>query len=58
MPLHKTLFAETSPSPAKYCLARMGKIAPDLRLPMIPVSKATEKLLDDAMTAVGVRFKK
>lgn len=58
MPLHKTLFAETSPSPAKYCLARMGKIAPDLRLPMVPVSKATEKLLDAAMTASGVRFKK
>lgn len=58
LPLHKTLFAETSPSPAKYCLSRMGKIAPDLRLPMIPVSKATEKLLDAAMTASGIKYKK
>ncbi len=58
MPLHKNLFAETSPSPAKYCLARMGKIGADLRLPMVPVSKATEKLLDDAMSAVGIRLKK
>jgi len=58
LPLHKTLFAETSPAPAKYCLSRMGKIGGDLRLPMIPVGKATEKLLDNAMAAAGIKPKK
>jgi 4-hydroxy-tetrahydrodipicolinate synthase len=58
LPLHKTLFAETSPAPAKYCLSRMGKIGGDLRLPMIPVGKATEKLLDGAMAAAGIKLKK
>ncbi|MDY0008121.1 MAG: 4-hydroxy-tetrahydrodipicolinate synthase [Bdellovibrionales bacterium] len=58
LPLHKHLFAETNPSPAKYCLTRLGKIGPDMRLPMLPVSKATEKLLDGAMKDVGLKVKK
>lgn len=58
LPLHKTLFAETSPAPAKYCLSRMGKIGGDLRLPMIPVGKGTQKLLDEAMKAAGIKFRK
>ncbi|MDP2206674.1 MAG: 4-hydroxy-tetrahydrodipicolinate synthase [Alphaproteobacteria bacterium] len=58
LPLHKNLFAETNPAPAKYCLHRMGKIGGDLRLPMVPVSKATEKLLEGAMAAAGIKPKK
>jgi 4-hydroxy-tetrahydrodipicolinate synthase len=54
LPLHKALFVETSPSPAKYCLARMGRIQEDLRLPLIPVSSATQKALDAAMETAGV----
>jgi len=49
LPLHKDLFAETSPAPAKYCLAKMGKCSEELRLPMIPVSAVTRKKLDAAM---------
>ncbi len=54
LPLHKTLFAETSPSPAKYCLAKLGMLREDVRLPLVPVTAATRKLLDAAMRAVGV----
>lgn len=54
LPLHKHLFAETSPSPAKYCLSRMGKCAEDLRLPMVPVGAATRQKLDQAMAFAGV----
>ncbi len=54
LPLHKALFVETSPAPAKYCLARLGKCAEDLRLPMVPVSAATRKKLDDAMEFAGL----
>ena len=53
-PLHKALFAETSPAPAKYCLARLGKCAEDLRLPMVPVSEATRRKLDEAMEFAGL----
>ena len=55
MPLHKTLFAETNPSPAKYCLSKLGKIENSLRLPLLPVSAPTRKLLDGAMKAAGIK---
>lgn len=55
MPLHKTLFAETNPAPAKYCLSKMGKIENSLRLPLLPVSAPTRKLLDVAMKEAGVK---
>lgn len=57
LPLHKSLFAETNPSPAKYCLARLGKCLEDVRLPLIPVTATTRKMLDDAMEYAGI-FKK
>lgn len=54
LPLHRALFAETSPAPAKYCLARMGLCAEDLRLPLVPVSASTRQKLDEAMDQAGV----
>lgn len=55
LPLHKALFAETSPSPAKYCLARLGKISSEeLRLPLVPVTAPTRQKLDDAMEFAGI----
>lgn len=55
LPLHKDLFAETSPAPAKYCLSRMGLCREELRLPMVPVSAATRKKLDAAMKQTGIK---
>lgn len=50
LPLHKALFIETNPAPAKYCLARMGEIpSEELRLPLVTVTKATRTQLDAAM---------
>lgn len=54
LPLHKALFVETNPSPAKYCLARLGKISEDQRLPLVPVTPATRQKLDDAMEFAGI----
>ncbi len=54
LPLHKALFIETSPAPAKYCLSRLGLCAEDLRLPLVPVSLATRHKLDVAMEAIGL----
>src|ERR1700746_3020381 len=35
MPLHQNLFVETNPSPAKYALSLLGKMAETVRLPMV-----------------------
>ncbi|HYD18124.1 MAG TPA: 4-hydroxy-tetrahydrodipicolinate synthase [Patescibacteria group bacterium] len=54
LPLHKYLFAETNPSPAKYCLSRLGKCAEETRLPLVPVTPATRAKLDEAMEFAGI----
>lgn len=41
MPLHSALFAETSPGPVKYAAELLGICTAELRLPMVPPSKAT-----------------
>ena len=43
------LFAETSPMPLKYVMSKLGLCENILRLPLIPVSKKTEKILIEAM---------
>jgi 4-hydroxy-tetrahydrodipicolinate synthase len=40
LPLFKALFLETNPIPVKWALHLMGRMAPDLRLPMCPPSAA------------------
>ena len=45
-PLNNVLFSETSPSPVKYALSRMGKCLNNLRKPMVSIEKDTEKKID------------
>jgi 4-hydroxy-tetrahydrodipicolinate synthase len=52
MPLHKALFCETSPAPAKYGLSRLGLCTDEMRLPLVPASAVARKAMDDAMDAV------
>jgi len=54
MPLHTNLFLETNPSPVKYALSLLGKIAPDVRLPMVPVSEPTKAAVRSAMVHAGL----
>lgn len=49
LPLARALFAETSPSPTKAALARMGLPAGQVRLPLVPIGDATGKALDKAL---------
>jgi len=49
MPLVEALFVETSPAPVKYAASLLGKCRNELRLPMVPCSKNTEKLVKEAM---------
>jgi 4-hydroxy-tetrahydrodipicolinate synthase len=50
-PLLLANFWETSPGPAKYILARMGRVAPVWRLPMVPPSPPVAAKLDALVTA-------
>ena len=45
-PINKVLFTETSPSPVKYALSRMGRCQNILRKPMVPIEKVNEKKID------------
>jgi 4-hydroxy-tetrahydrodipicolinate synthase len=49
MPLHEVLFIETNPGPVKYAVSRLGFGTPDMRLPMVPVSEATRKAVDNVL---------
>jgi 4-hydroxy-tetrahydrodipicolinate synthase len=54
LPLHRALFCETSPAPAKYALARMGKCTEEVRLPLVGLSEASRRNVDAALVAVGI----
>lgn len=54
MPLHHALFVETSPGPIKYAVSLLGHCTPEARLPMVPVSESTKKVVKDAMVHAGL----
>jgi 4-hydroxy-tetrahydrodipicolinate synthase len=52
--LHRQLFVEANPIPVKWALARMGRIRPALRLPLVPLSDAQHAPLEAALREAGV----
>jgi 4-hydroxy-tetrahydrodipicolinate synthase len=52
--LHKALFLDNSPSPAKYALARLGLCGEEVRLPLAPTSDAVKPAIDRAMADAGL----
>lgn len=48
-PLMKALFVESNPGPAKYACAKLGLMENVLRLPLVPVGPATEKIVDKTL---------
>ena len=55
MPLHDALFVETNPAPVKFAAWRLGIIdSPECRLPLAPVSEATKRVVEEALSRVGV----
>ncbi|NIJ36155.1 4-hydroxy-tetrahydrodipicolinate synthase [Sphingopyxis panaciterrae] len=53
--LHKAMFSDASPGPAKYALSRVHDwFSPEVRLPIIPASDASRKAVDAALSAAGV----
>ena len=53
-PLFQALFVETNPSPTKYALSLLGKIADEARLPMVPVTEKTKETVREAMRHAGI----
>jgi 4-hydroxy-tetrahydrodipicolinate synthase len=53
-PLHRELFVESNPIPAKWALEQMGLIGPGIRLPLTPLSAPAQLTVREAMRAVGV----
>lgn len=54
MPLHLRLFIEPSPIPTKWVLARMGRIGPGIRLPLVPLSAPAQESLISALRDSGI----
>ena len=52
--LHKDLFVDPSPAPAKYALSLMGKMQPTVRLPITECRESTKQLVKVAMAQAGV----
>ena len=54
LPLHDALFVEASPSPTKYAAERLGLCDSKVRLPIVPMSEAGRKVVDDALVSAGI----
>ena len=49
IPLHKSLFIESSPSPVKYAASLLNLSSEDVRLPLVKVTEETKKAVRSAM---------
>ncbi|WP_339914917.1 4-hydroxy-tetrahydrodipicolinate synthase [uncultured Brevundimonas sp.] len=52
--LHKAMFLDNSPAPAKYALSRLGLCDEAVRLPLAPTAEAVKPAIDRAMSEAGV----
>jgi len=54
MPLHDALFIESNPGPVKYAASKLGLCNEGTRLPLAPLTSASRKKVDEALSAVGL----
>ena len=54
LPLHKNLFIEPSPAPAKWAMARLGLCGDKLRLPITPLTAAGQVAVQQALVDAGL----
>lgn len=54
LPVHKALFIESNPIPVKWAVSRMGLSKPALRLPLTPLTDASQPALERAMQSAGL----
>jgi 4-hydroxy-tetrahydrodipicolinate synthase len=53
-PLYDALFMESSPGPIKAALSMCGRMAPEIRLPLVPPNEPTTASLRAAMLNLGL----
>ena len=53
-PLHAALFSDASPGPTKYALARLGKMTPEVRLPICEPCAASKAAVDAGLAHAGL----
>jgi 4-hydroxy-tetrahydrodipicolinate synthase len=54
LPLHLKLFVEPNPIPVKWALARMGRIAGGIRLPLVPLAEGNRPVVEAALRELGL----
>ncbi len=54
LPVHKALFIESNPIPVKWAVSRMGLSKPAMRLPLTPLTDASQPALERAMHSAGL----
>jgi len=54
LPLNEVLFVETNPGPVKYALGLMGRIAPEVRLPLVLPSEANRRRIRETLVRYGL----
>jgi len=54
MPLHDAMFCEANPGPVKYAASRLGLCGAETRLPLVPISQASQRIVDAALAQVGL----
>jgi 4-hydroxy-tetrahydrodipicolinate synthase len=55
LPLHRDLFCEPSPAPAKWAMAQLGLCGPGLRLPIVPLTAAGQAVVAQALRDSGLQ---
>ena len=54
MPLHDSLFCETSPGPLKYAASLLGICSSEARLPIVEIEETSKKKVDNALKKAGL----
>ena len=54
VPLHKALFLENNPGGIKYAVSKLGLCTNEFRLPVVPITEANERAIDDALSFAGL----
>jgi 4-hydroxy-tetrahydrodipicolinate synthase len=54
LPLHRQLFCEPSPAPAKWALAQLGRCRPTVRLPLTELTPAGQAAVGAALRESGL----
>ena len=54
LPLHKNLFVESSPTPTKWALSRLGHCGATVRLPILPLTPAGQSAVEQALRESGL----